>query len=132
MKLLAICFALAISAAAMAEDPPVFRKGQWEFTRTVDAGGGQPLTMKTQECIDPTEDMKKQNQSAEQIGCKSSSSRNGDKYNVTADCVIQGVAMQSKSAITVESDSAYRIDVESLVGGKTTKELLVARRIGDC
>jgi uncharacterized protein DUF3617 len=121
-----------LAMTAMAGDPPVFRKGLWEFNRTVDAGGGQPLTMKMQECIDPTEDMKKQNLSAAQIGCKSSSSRNGDKYNVTADCVIQGVAMESKSVITVESDSAYRIDVETLAGGKTTKELLVARRVGDC
>lgn len=130
------CFTTLVLASpamtAMADDLPVFRKGLWEFNRTDDASGGQPQTMKTQKCVDPTEDMKKQDQMLAQAGCKSSGSRTGDKYSVSADCVVQGVAMQSKSVVTVESDSAYRIDVESQQGGKATKEVLIARRIGDC
>jgi len=40
--------------------------------------------------------------------------------------------MKSTSVITVENDLACRIDVDALHDGKTTKEVLVARRTGDC
>lgn len=46
--------------------------------------------------------------------------------------VLQGITMKSKSVITVQNDSAYRIDVDALHDGKTMKEVLVARRTGDC
>jgi hypothetical protein len=34
--------------------------------------------------------------------------------------------------LTVENDGAYTIRVESNFGGEPTRELLRARRIGDC
>jgi hypothetical protein len=42
------------------------------------------------------------------------------------------VPIESKSVITVEGDSAYKVDVESKQGSKTTREQLFARRLGDC
>jgi hypothetical protein len=59
-------------------------------------------------------------------------SRNGNAYSFTLECEIQGTKMQSKSIITVASDSEYRIDIESKAGGRGTKEVLHARRVGDC
>jgi hypothetical protein len=32
----------------------------------------------------------------------------------------------------MSQDSLYRVDVETQQSGKTTQEVLVARRIGDC
>jgi hypothetical protein len=39
---------------------------------------------------------------------------------------------RSTTVITVKSDSAYRVEVNGSTAGQATKELLVARRIGDC
>jgi hypothetical protein len=45
---------------------------------------------------------------------------------------MQGISMQSQSIVTVESDSAYTVQVTGSRGGRATKELLVAKRVGDC
>lgn len=50
----------------------------------------------------------------------------------TSDCTIQGVTAHSKSLLTVESETAYTIQVESRSGSKGTNETLKARRTGDC
>jgi hypothetical protein len=34
--------------------------------------------------------------------------------------------------MTAESDTAYKIEIEGVTDGQSTRELLVARRIGDC
>ena len=121
---------LAMTAAA--DDLPVFRKGLWEFDRSVDGGDGKPVGLMTQKCTNPTEDMKKKNEEARGTCKMSPVARSGNLYTFSAECTILGVSMQSKSVITAESDSAYRVDVESLQDGITTRELLNAKRIGDC
>ena len=40
--------------------------------------------------------------------------------------------MQSQSIITVASDREYKIDIESHGGGRGTKEVLHAWRVGGC
>ncbi|MEX2342062.1 MAG: DUF3617 family protein [Steroidobacteraceae bacterium] len=118
---------------AIADEAPVLRQGLWDYKRTVDAGGDKSQTYTTQECVDPSQGMKEQNEMMTQAGCKVSPvTRSGNVYSFTLDCVLQGITMKSKSVITVENDSAYRIDVDALHDGKTTKEVLVARRTGDC
>lgn len=39
---------------------------------------------------------------------------------------------RSKSVLTVESGSAYRVEVDVVTDGQPSKEQLVAKRIGDC
>ena len=122
----------ALAPAAMAAELPTFRPGLWEFKRTVEGGRG-PQTLANQKCTNPTEDMKKGRQSLAGVGCTFTPlTQSGSSYTFTADCLIQGVKRQSKSVITVASDSAYTVDVEAHQGGASTKEHLVARRIGDC
>jgi hypothetical protein len=133
MKPLLAVFAFALALPAHAQDLPQFRKGMWEFDRTVDAGTGRPQALKSQRCTNPTDDLRKQNAMLEQVGCKASEvTHSGNTYSFSADCNVNGVAVQSKSVITVESDSAYRVNVESKQGPQSTKETLVARRVGDC
>jgi hypothetical protein len=118
-----------------AEEMPTFRQGMWEFKRTVDNAGrpGKPQTMETKKCTDPSQDMKKQRETLSKAGCKFSPvSKSGNSYTFTTECTVQGVAGQSKSLITVENDSAYGVKVESRMGTQITKELLLARRTGDC
>ena len=128
---------LAAALPARADEPPRFRQGMWEFDRT--APGGQK--MHTTQCTNPSDDMKRQNEMIEKRGgCKiSPTQHSGNTYTFSADCNMnspQGgmVSFRSTSVMTVESDSAYKIDVTTSAGqpGPTGKEQLTARRIGDC
>ena len=138
MTLLATSAGLGLVApAAAADEAPRFRQGLWEFTRT--APGGQQ--MHTTQCTNPSEDMKKQNEMIEKRGgCKiSPMQHSGNTYTFSADCNMpspQGglVSFRSTSVMTVESDSAYKVDVttSSAQPGPVGKEQLTARRTGDC
>jgi hypothetical protein len=122
------------AAPAYADEPPTLRQGLWQFERTV---GGQKLP--TQECVNPTEDMQRQNALLEKSGCKfSPGQRTGKTYTFTADCSIKppgggaAVTVHSTSVMTVENDSDYKVEITTTAAGTTTPELLLARRIGDC
>ncbi len=130
--LLALASLVALSSAALAEDLPPFRKGLWEFKRTVQGGAG-PQEMKTQKCTSPSDDMKARNEKATRDGCTLSPlSRSGNSYRFTFECKLQGTSLRSESVLTVQSDSAYHVEIDSQVGGAHTKESLDARRLGDC
>lgn len=127
--------------AAQAEELPTFRKGMWEFDRTMEMGrdmGSGPKTIASRRCTEPGEDMKRQQAMFAKSGCTVSPvSRRGSVYSFVADCKGAGIgAVVSQSVITVESDSAYTIEVESTGdvdgGGRKNRELLKARRVGDC
>ena len=120
---------------AVAEELPALRQGMWEVKRTVEQAGGaaKAQAIENRRCSDPTANMKKQNELMAKTGCTASPlSRSGNAYSFTLACEIQGTKMESKSIITVASDSEYRIDIESQGGGRGTKEVLQAKRVGDC
>jgi hypothetical protein len=124
--------ALALPAFA-ADELPVFRAGLWEFKRSVDGGDGKPATLTNQKCTNPTEDMQKKSEAMMAAGCKPTPvTRSGNLYSFSLKCKLQGVDIQSKSLITYQSDSAYKVDAESKQGNRTTREQLTARRIGNC
>jgi hypothetical protein len=130
-----LLFVITLVAAdlARADEPPAFRRGLWQFDRTV---GGQAL--QTQSCSSPSEDMERQNAMLEKGGCKSSpGKRSGDVYTFTVECMVATpgsgtVNVRSTSVMTAESDSAYNVDITTTGAGTSTQERLVARRIGDC
>ncbi len=133
MKQLMGIMLLGLAVAAAAEELPQFRKGMWEFNRSIDSGTGQPQVIKLQRCVSPTDDMREQNRQLVAAGCKATDVVKVDNvYSFTADCKIEGVTMQSKSVVTVEGDSGYRAEIETTQGPVMTKESLVARRVGDC
>lgn len=140
VKLLLSAGFLAASGLASAEDLPAFRQGLWEFNRSID-GASAPADRKkltVRKCVDPREDMKTQNAMLAKAGCKFSPMKQmGNTYRFSADCTIQGAGRStSRSVMTVDSDSAYTVKVESegTKGGKTvrTSEVLSAKRLGDC
>jgi hypothetical protein len=124
---------LFVSGAARADDPPSFRQGLWQFDRTV---GGQPL--QTKECTSPSDQLRRQNELLRRKGCNlSPTQRSGNSYTFTAECTINApgaapVTARSTSLMTVESDSAYRVEITTTGAGTSTQESLIARRIGDC
>lgn len=134
-SILPLAILCGLAGPALADDPPAFRQGLWEFDRSA---GGQ--RMHKTECTSPSEDMKRQNEMiAKRGGCKfSPPQRSGSTYTFSADCSVPGpqgtpMSFRSASVMTVESDSAYRIEVTTTgLPGPPVKELLTARRIGDC
>ncbi|MFO1304615.1 MAG: DUF3617 family protein [Burkholderiales bacterium] len=128
-----LALAAGASCVASAQDFPSFRRGMWELSRTIDDGSGKPQVLSTKKCSDPTSDMRQQNAMLSKAGCTfSPTTRSGASYSFTAQCSMQGTSTQSKSVITPDGDSAYKVEVESRTGGKPSKELLVAKRVGDC
>jgi hypothetical protein len=121
------------AGAAAADELPTFRKGMWEYDRTMERGGGPKQTVRAKKCINPTEDIGRQRAMLSQSGCKFSPiAKSGNTYTYTAQCTMAGVAVESKSALRFENDGAYRLDVESKEGGVASSEVLIARRVGDC
>ncbi len=129
--------ALVLVVSAVAQEPPAFRKGLWEFARTVE-GTGQPKNTVTRKvCTSPTEDMRRVLEQSVNTGCQlSETHRSGNTFRYTATCVLQNGKITSKQILTAQADSAYTVKIESegVIGGhaaKTTEEL-VAKRLGDC
>jgi hypothetical protein len=124
---------MLVSATARADEPPAFRRGLWQFDRTV---GGQKL--QTKECTSPSEELRRQNELLSRKGCKlTPTQRSGEIYTFTAECTIDApgaapVNARSTSVMTVESDSGYRVEITTTGAGTSTQESLIARRIGDC
>ena len=135
LKLATVLLLPAVSFTALAGDPPTLRKGMWEFNRTVEGqgAGGKPITLTNKKCADPSADMKRMKESLSKQGCKfTAPTINANTYTVSSECKIQGVPVQSQSVVTIESDSAYRVQVTSGGGDRSTKELLIAKRVGEC
>lgn len=129
---------LSLAALPVAADElPTFRRGLWEFNRTMDVGGGQKA-ISSRRCTEPGEDMRRQNATFAKAGCAVSPvSRRGEVYSFVANCKGGGTGnVVSQSVITVEGDSAYTVEVESSgdvgPGGGKRREVLKARRVGDC
>ena len=118
---------------ARADEPPALRQGLWQFERTV---AGQKL--QTQECVNPNEEMQREHALLETGGCASSPGHRADKtYTFSADRTIkppggQPVTVRSTSVMTVEDDSAYKVEITTTGAGTATQELLLARRLGEC
>jgi hypothetical protein len=123
----------SLAGLAHADDWPAFRYGMWNFVRTIESSGGGGRSIANKKCMNPTEDMKKQHEMSAKAGCTVSPvTKSGNSYTFVTACKLQGQAVESKSTMTVESDSAYKIRVASKAAGQSTKELLVATRSGDC
>ncbi len=121
------------ASVSEAQELPTFRRGLWEFNRTIEGASAKTQTMATKKCTNPTDDMRKQNDTLTKAGCKfSPTARSGSAYSFSSQCNIQGISAHSKSVISPDGDSAYTVTIDSQQDGQATKEVLVARRIGDC
>lgn len=113
----------------IAQDAPRLKHGMWEFNRTIE--GQQTLT--TRKCTDPGADMKAMRERLAAGGCKlSRSPPTGTTSSSTTTCPVSGATVVSETRLTVESESAYAVHIETSGGGKSSTENLRARRVGDC
>jgi hypothetical protein len=137
VRVLAGVAVLGLACLAAAQEPPSFKQGLWQFTRTVEGTGQPKSTMARKVCTSPTEDMRRGREQSAKVGCQlSDMQRAGNTYRYTATCVLQNGKITSNQILTVQGDSAYTVKIDSSgsVGGQTvtTKEELVAKRLGDC
>jgi Protein of unknown function (DUF3617) len=126
-----------LSSQAFAEEGfggPTFRKGLWKFVRTLEvvshSGGGQKLLEREMtRCVDPTMAMKATFASATIGNCHSSKPEKvNNRYIFSNRCDYMGPV---STVITVQSDEAYT-EVNEITVGLARKDLVVARRVGDC
>lgn len=126
-----------LSSQASAEEGfggPTFRRGLWKFVRTIEVGihsdGRQKLLEREMtRCVDPTTAMKATFSSASVGSCHSSKPQKVDnRYIFSNRCDYMGPV---STVITVKSDEAYT-EVNEINVGLPRKDLVVARRVGDC
>jgi len=141
-RFLSLVIALTVSAPllssqALAEDGfggPTFRKGLWKFVRTLEIvshGNGRQKLLEREmtRCVDPTHAMKATFSSAPVGSCQSSKPQKvNNRYIFSNRCDYMGPV---STVITVQSDEAYT-EVNEMTVGLPRKDLVVARRLGDC
>jgi hypothetical protein len=117
---------------AHADEVPLLRQGLWEYQRT--AGVNK---FAATECIDPSEDLRRQHAALEKMGCKLSPAlRAGATYTYRADCSVKlpsgAVRFSTTSVLTAEDDTAYRLENRVTSQSGTTNESITAQRVADC
>ena len=132
LLLVLVALLTAAPCVACADEIPLLRQGLWEFQRT--AGVSK---FAATECIDPSEDLRRQQMALEKMGCKLSPAlRAGSTYTYTADCSVKlpsgVVTFSTTSVLTAESDTAYRIENRLTRQGTTSNESITAQRVADC
>jgi hypothetical protein len=132
LLLVLVAFLTAAPWAARADEVPLLRQGLWEFQRTVGVN-----KFAATECIDPSEDLRRQHTALEKMGCKLSPAlRAGSTYSYTAECSVKlpsgVVTFSMTSVLTAESDTAYRIENRLTRQGTTSDESITAQRVADC
>lgn len=130
-----LAFAVSGPAVVFGDDPPALRKGMWEYKRTLvgQGAGGKDAQIANKQCVDPGLSMKAMGEALAKQGCKvTPASTKGNVRTSIWECPMQGTMVRSESVLTVTSDSAYTVNITTSGGGKTNKEVLVAKRIGDC
>lgn len=125
---------------ANADDWPKFRKGVWQFERTLAFAGPTRegpldeervvLKQEMRRCVDPSEAMKEIFRPVSVGNCHSKrAERVANKYVFALRCDYMGPV---RTTIDVESDAAYTETNELEVGLLPRTDTVIARRIADC
>ena len=135
IALAALACGALFPAAVVADDIPALRKGLWEYKRTVPGkgDGGKDAVITTQKCVDPVASMKAMSELLANKGCTiTPPTMKGNVRTSASECPVQGTSVRSESVMTFEGDSAYHVEITTTGRGKSGKETLAAKRVGDC
>ena len=139
---LAAAAAIALFAAmpaCLAYDGPTFRSGLWKFERTLETDGkptdrlptsGLLIDREMTRCVDPTSALKAEFTPSHFGACKTKDVRKTDGGYVFQRTCDSGVPIETQ--IDVKNDSAYTEINQGSIGKISTKETVVAQRVGDC
>jgi hypothetical protein len=127
----------AATPACLAYDGPTFRSGLWKFERTLETDGKETNRLQTSgllidremtRCVNPTSAMKAQ---FTPFGaCKPKNFRKTDSGYVFQKFCGSGAPIEIQ--IDVRGDGAYTLINQGNIGKMSTKETVVAQRVGDC
>jgi len=139
LAIAAACVLFATGSESFADDGPTFRSGLWKFDRTLETNGeandrlqtsGLPIARQMTRCVNPTLELKEELTPIKVGACNTRNVRKTDDGYVFEK--ICGRAAPIKSEINVKGDSAYTEIHEGNIGKLSTKETVVAQRVGDC
>ena len=129
----------AATSACLAYDGPTFRSGLWKFERTLETNGeptnrlqtsGLPIAREMTRCVNPTSAMKAQFTPQVFGACKAKNFRKTDGGYVFQKFCGSGAPIETQ--IDVKGDSAYTEINQGNIGKMSSKETVVAQRVGDC
>jgi hypothetical protein len=135
-----VVFALLVTKSeSLAYDGPVFRSGLWKFERSLETDGrstdrlqtsGLLIDRQTTRCTDPTRAIRLEFAPKQFGTCGAKDVRKtGDGYAFEKVC---SGSRPIKTEIEVKGDSAYTEINQGDIGKISSKEILVAQRVGDC
>ena len=139
---LAVTAAIALFAAmpaCLAYNGPTLRSGLWKFERTLEADGkatnrlptsGLSIDREMTRCVNPTTALKAEFTASPFGACKTKDVRKTDAGYVFRRACESGAPIETR--IDVKDDSAYTEINQGSIGKLSTKETVVAQRIGDC
>ena len=130
-----LAFAVSIPATALGAEPPVLKKGIWEYKRTMfgAAAGGMNAESTNKRCADPAAAMKIMSEALAKQGCKVTPPIvKGNERTSMTECTVNGTVVHSERVMTIASDSAYKVSITTSGGGRTSREVMAAKRVGDC
>jgi hypothetical protein len=126
------------AGVANADEWPKFRRGIWQFERTLALTGREfasdedrvVFKREMRRCVDPSEAMRETFRPVSVGNCHSQrAERVANKYVFALRCDYMGPV---RTTIDVESDAAYTEINELEVGKLPRTDTVIARRIGDC
>jgi len=123
---------VAMPRMSLAQDVPAFRQGLWEYQRAADGN-----TYGASECLDPGEELKRQQTTLQKIGCKlSPTTHAGSTWTYSADCTVKlpsgAMSFSKTSVLTADSDTAYQVETRTTGKTGTTSQVISAHRVADC
>ena len=124
----------AAATPAHGDELPSFQPGLWSFSVTVNHYGEKNPKVRTMtRCADPGAEIRKKWQSLAAQSCKFSPvTHSGNQYSYTSSCNSQGQVVSTKSVIQAEGQDSYRVDSEAHSAAQASREIVLARRVGDC
>jgi hypothetical protein len=135
--LIALCF--VTTSSTWAESLPQRKPGLWEMAVSGAQGPGQSI----KQCIDAQSEKQFQQtgtEAAEKMGgrcSKNTFAKTSNGYAGEAECEVSGSKMLSKTKITGDFNSEYKVEVSTsfippFLGQSTSSTTIVAKRLGDC
>jgi hypothetical protein len=135
----ATCALFATSPESLAYDGPTFRSGLWKFERTLETDGeatnrlqssGLLIAREMTRCVNPTRAMEAEFTPLRVGACNTRDLRKTDQgYAFERIC---GGGAPITTEINVQGDSAYTQIIQGTIGKMSSKEIVVAHRVGDC
>lgn len=129
-RMIAVATLIMSHGACLADEVPKFKKGMWEYDKTLAINNGKELHQKVSRCDDPTDDMREFMKPGSFMGCKwDKPARSGNRYTSNSVCENGN---SKKIVRIVKSDSSYEEISEDFARKTHMKQTVLAHRTGNC